>query len=90
MPLWKVSFRSTGAKLLSKDKASFRNPPNATCIDFIITSRPKFFEEVIETALPDFHKMSLTVKMFSLINKDQKSSRIESIKSFPMKFSCMN
>ena len=46
-----------------KDKTCFRNPINSTCIDLMITNRPKSFQasEVIETGLPDFHKMSLTV-----------------------------
>ena len=54
-------------KNIVKDKTCFKNPINPTCIDLIITNRPKSFQEseVIETGLSDFHKMSLTVmKMF--------------------------
>ena len=49
-----------GCKNIVKDKTCFKNP---TCIDLIITNRPKSFQEsqVIETGLSDFHKMSLTV-----------------------------
>ena len=50
-------------KNIVKDKTCFKNPINPTCIDLIITNRPKSFQksEVIETGLSDFHKMSLTV-----------------------------
>ena len=52
-----------GCKNIVKDKTCFKNPINPTCIDLIITNRPKSFQEpeVIETWLSDFHKMSLTV-----------------------------
>ena len=52
-----------GCKNIVKDKTCFKNPINPTCIDLIITNRPKSFQEseVIETGLSDFHKMSLTV-----------------------------
>ena len=50
-----------GCKNIVKDKTCFKNPP--TCIDLMITNRPKSFQnsEVTETGLSDFHKMSLTV-----------------------------
>ena len=50
-----------------KDKTCFKNPTKQTCIDLIITSRSKYFQDtmVIERGLPDFHKMSATVmKMY--------------------------
>ena len=52
-----------GCKNIVKDKACFKSPINPTCIDLMITNRPKSFQEseVIETGLSDFHKMSLTV-----------------------------
>ena len=53
-----------GCKHIVKCKTYFKNPiNNPTCIDSIITNRPKSFQEseVIETGLSDFHKMSLTV-----------------------------
>ena len=52
-----------GCRNIVKDKTCFKNPINPTCIDLIITNRPKSFQEseVIETRLSDFHKMSLTV-----------------------------
>ena len=52
-----------GCKNIVKDKTCFRNPINPTCIDLIITNRPKSIQdsEAIETGLSDFHKMSFTV-----------------------------
>ena len=52
-----------GCKNIVKDKTCFKNPINLTCIDLIITNRPKSFQEteIIKTGLSDFHKMSLTV-----------------------------
>ena len=50
-------------KNIVKDKTCFKNSINLTCIDLIITNRPKSFQdsEVIETGLSEFHKMILTV-----------------------------
>ena len=59
-------------KNIVKDKTCFKNPINPTCIDLIITNRPKFFQEskVTETGLSDFHKMSLTVmKVLDLLRR---------------------
>ena len=52
-----------GCKNIAKDKTCFKNPINPTCIDSIITNRPKSFKEseVLETGLFIFHRMSLTV-----------------------------
>ena len=52
-----------GCKNIVKDKTCLKNPINPTCIDLIITNRPKSFQdsEVIKTGLSDFHKTSLTV-----------------------------
>ena len=54
-------------KHLIKDKTCFRSPTKPTCVDLIITNRPKCFQDsvVTETSLSDFHKMSATVmKMY--------------------------
>ena len=61
-----------GCKNIVKGKTCFKNPINPTCIDLIITNRPKPFQEseVIETGLSDFHQMSLTV-MKVLYNKQK-------------------
>ena len=54
-------------KRLIKDKTCFKNPTKPTCIDLIITNKPKCFQDsvVIETGLSEFQKMSPTVmKMY--------------------------
>ena len=79
-------------KNIVKDKTCFKNPINPTCIDMIITNKPKSFQEseVVETGLFDFHKMSLTVMKVFYNKKPRKSFNIESIKIFLMKHLCMN
>ena len=58
-----MSNQNYGCKNILKDKTCFKNPTNPTCIDLIITNRPKSIQdsEAIETGLSDFHKMSFTV-----------------------------
>ena len=54
-------------KNIVKDKTCFKNPNKTTCIDLIITNKPKSFQnsKVIETGLSDFRKMCVTVmKMY--------------------------
>ena len=54
-------------KNIIREKTCFKNPNNPSCIDLIITSRSKSFQNsmVIETGLSDFHKMCITVmKMY--------------------------
>ena len=50
-----------------KEKTFFKNPENPTCVDLILTNRPRSFQDstVVETGLSDFHKMCVTVmKMY--------------------------
>ena len=54
-------------KNIIREKTCFKNPNNPSCIDLIITNRPKSFQNsmFIETGLSDFHKMCITVmKMY--------------------------
>ena len=54
-------------KHLIKEKTCFKNPTKPTCIDLIVTNRPKCSQDtlVFETGLSYFHKMSATViKMY--------------------------
>ena len=50
-------------KNIIKEKTCFENPENATCIDLILTNRPRSFQDstAVETGLSDFHKMCVTV-----------------------------
>ena len=52
-----------GCNNLIKDNTCFKNPEKPSCIDLIITNRPKSFQNsmTLETDLSDFHKMTLTV-----------------------------
>ena len=58
------------------DKTCFKNPQRPTCIDLIITNKPKSFQDsmAIETGLSDFHKMTLTV--MKVFYKKRKSNLI--------------
>ena len=46
-----------------KKNTCFKNPQNPSCIDLIITNKPRSFERsmAIETGLFDVNKLSLTV-----------------------------
>ena len=50
-------------KNLIKDNTCFKNPEKPSCINLIITNKPKCFQNsvTLETGLSDFHKMTLTV-----------------------------
>ena len=60
-------------KNLIKDNTCFKNPLKPSCIDLIITNRSKSFKNsvTVESGLPDFHKMTLTVmKIFYKIESE--------------------
>ena len=52
-----------GCQNLIKDNTCFKNPEKPSCIDLIITNRPKSFQNsvTLEAGLSHFHKMILTV-----------------------------
>ena len=64
-------------KNLIKDNTCFKNPEKPSCIDLIITNRPKSFQNsvTLETGLSDFHKMTLTV--MKVFYKKQKPTIIK-------------
>ena len=49
---------------LIKQPTCFKNPKNPSCIDLILTSKPRSFQTkcVIETGLSDFHRINLCPK----------------------------
>ena len=61
-------------KNLIKDNTCFKNPLKPSCIDLIITNRPKSFQNyvTVETGLSDFYKMMLTV--MKVFYKKQKTN----------------
>ena len=48
---------------LIMEPTCYKNPENPTCIDLILTNHPFTFQNscVLETDLPDFHKMTVTI-----------------------------
>ena len=48
---------------LIKQPTCFKNPENPSCIDLNLTNKPRSFQTkcVIETRLPDFHRMTIFV-----------------------------
>ena len=77
---------------LIKDNNCFKDPLKPSCIDLVITNRPKSFQnsiETIETGLPDFHKMLLTITKVFYKNKKQILSRTGIINAFLIKCLCL-
>ena len=62
----------------------FKNPENPSCIDLILTNKPKSFKNttVIETGLSDFHKMSLSVMKCAFLKKKPNIIMYRSYKHF--------
>ena len=60
-------------KRLINELTCYKNPNKASCIDLITTNRPKSFQNpcTFETALSDFHKVTLTVLKISFKTKTQ-------------------
>ena len=52
---------------LIKQPTCYKNPSNATCIDLILSKTPRNYQSTcaIETGLPNFHLMTLTVMKMS-------------------------
>ena len=50
-------------KSLIKESTCYKNPNKPSCIDLVLTNKPRSFQHscVIETGLSDFQKMTVTV-----------------------------
>ena len=50
-------------KNLVKEPTCFKNVENSSCIDFVLTNKPLYFQttEIIETCLSDFHRLTITI-----------------------------
>ena len=50
-------------KSLIKEPTCHENPNKLSCIDLILTNKPRSFQQscVIEIGLSDFHKMTVTI-----------------------------
>ena len=60
-------------KSLVKQKTSFKNPDNPSCIDLTLTNSPRSFQDssVFKTGLSDFHKLTTR----NLSNRIQKTKK---------------
>ena len=54
-------------KSLVRALTCFKNPATSSCTDLILTYFPRSFQSyVVETGLPDFHKMPVAIMESSL------------------------
>ena len=69
---------------LIKDKTCFKSLDNPSCIDLILTNKPRSFQNsgVIETGLSDFHKLTITVLKTSFRKKPPKIISYRCYKKF--------
>ena len=66
-----------------------KNPSKLTCINLIVTNRPKLFQSsnITETGLSHFHKMVVSIMKTTFVNLNKKLKITENIKIFQMIFS---
>ena len=62
----------------------YKNPNKPTCIDLMLTNKPRFFKNYIalETGLSDFHKMTLTVMRAYFVKQTPKVVYYRDYKKF--------
>ena len=62
----------------------YKNPTNPSCVDFILTNRPRSFQNscTFETGLSDFHKMTLTVLKSSFAKEKPRTPNYRNYKFF--------
>ena len=62
----------------------YKNPGKPTCIDLILANSPRSFQNscVIQTGLPDFHKMIVTVMKTSYRKFEPRFINYRDYKSF--------
>ena len=71
-------------KNLINEVTSYKNTNKPSCIDLILTNRPRSFQNscALETGLSDFHNMTLTVlKVLKILLKKKKKSKFHVIAS---------
>ena len=69
---------------LVKKPTCFKNPFHPSCIDLILTNKSASFQNnmVVETGLPDFHKLTITVKKCSFQKQSPKVIYYRNYKCF--------
>ena len=62
----------------------YKNPNKPTCIDLMLTNKPRSFKNssVLETGLSDFHKMTLTVTRAHFVKQTPKVVYYRDYKKF--------
>ena len=77
-------FAKTMAYYLIRQPICYKDPSNPACINLILTNVPRSFQStcVVETALSDFHLMSLTVMRKSFKKYQPKTKNYRSYKIF--------
>ena len=67
------TFQLLPLKNLVKGTTIYKNPEKPSCIDLILTKRPRSFHEchITETRISEFHKMTVTVMKIILKSKAQ-------------------
>ena len=57
----KLFYETYDLSSLNKVPTCHKNPTKTSCIDFILTNRPKDFQSssAVETGLSDYHKMTV-------------------------------
>ena len=73
-----------GLKNLVNEPTCYKNVNNPSCIDLILTNRPKSFQTTtaIETGLSDFHKMTITIMKTFFKKKKPKIIQYRDYKKF--------
>ena len=73
-----------GLKSLVNEPTCYKNVNNPSCIDLILTNRPKSFQTTtaIETGLSDFHKMTITIMKTFFKKKKPKIIQYRGYKKF--------
>ena len=71
-------------RCLVKENTCFKNADNPSCIDLILTNKPRCFQKtcLIETGLSDFHKLTLTVMKSKFTKKSPKIMHYRNYKYF--------
>ena len=71
-------------KNLVNNPTCFKNIDNPSCIDLILTNKPRCFQNtsVIETSISDFHKLTVTVIMMNFQNQIPKTLNYRNYKRF--------
>ena len=85
--MMKNFYNSYSLNSLTKQLTCFKNPENPTCIDLILTNKPRSFQStcVIETGLSDFYRITVSVLKTHFRKLPSNSLHTETLKSLKMR-----